>query len=578
MIQKNFIGIDYYKLAEDPDKYRYIVTEKCGPNEEEKAITCVLQKPCASAFKSIFKIVKSRWGNSAENVIITMPPGARIEERKHLIKEMTDAGVKHPLTVSRPFAQSIEYCSDQRKDNSPVATKSGWYPFKVQSAVFSDAFSHIVSIAVRQNHISVSYVLLHGGDLSEDAFADAYYDLNPVNSDNPVIESLTACLKKIQKVSHAHPSYAGYILLSEEDLDEYKPFTYYKNGNKTDQSSGREQITDFLRSYYPNACVKYVSFQATARGAAFKHASTVGDDMYPGELKLKSKFPHPIWVVNDSFSKYKQVFPEWGNTTYFATKMPTSIQRGVGKLFVYEGNTDEGSDFKRISEISFSVMGKKDNDTVSVDLQLKIDENMIPKVVRVIDSSGVKAYPYTEVSEKNSSAYGSTTSQQTDSKGNTAKNDLTSKLNTADTLHNQENYDEELKLLKELESENPNLSQIKLRLGRCYRCLNHYQMALDAYSEAEKIEPSLLQIPLNRAIVYLCLGNNEKACQYFDEALLRIKNTKDYEKNPNYSIALANSAVAEKRRGNKELAEKRYAEAVRHGYENASAIRKMMDE
>ncbi len=137
-------------------------------------------------------------------------------------------------------------------------------------------------------------------------------------------------------------------------------------------------------------------------------------------------------------------------------------------------------------------------------------------------------------------------------------------------LHGLHKYAEELNvLIKALEMDENNANTI-IRLGRCYRCLNIPDKAIECYEKTLELNPNEGSAYTNIGTIYILRENYEDAARCYEKGL-PIINKATYD----YWVAYANYAVAVARLGNPKEAEKMIKEAETHGYKNGDTIRKM---
>ncbi len=129
-------------------------------------------------------------------------------------------------------------------------------------------------------------------------------------------------------------------------------------------------------------------------------------------------------------------------------------------------------------------------------------------------------------------------------------------------------YDQELHVLTQALSVEPNSSTTWVKLGRCYRALGHNDKALEAYQFAISLNPAEGSAYSNMGTLCILKQDWTTAASYYEKGLPLIdKNTSDYW------VAYANYAVAIAKLGNIPQAAAMINEAEIHGYANAANCR-----
>jgi len=147
---------------------------------------------------------------------------------------------------------------------------------------------------------------------------------------------------------------------------------------------------------------------------------------------------------------------------------------------------------------------------------------------------------------------------------------LLSLLERAVELHAADKYHEELNVLIQAMEINSNNAGVLLKLGRCYRCLNSPDKAMECYHRVIELNPSMGTAYTNMGTISLLRENYIEAFGYYEKGLPLIDKA-DYD----YWIANANYAVAVAKLGDPKRAEELIKNSEAHGYPNGDAVRKM---
>ena len=148
---------------------------------------------------------------------------------------------------------------------------------------------------------------------------------------------------------------------------------------------------------------------------------------------------------------------------------------------------------------------------------------------------------------------------------------ITALVAQANALHEQEKYQEEIKpLMEALELDEQN-SEVWTKLGRAYRLNNLHDDALRCYQQALKLDPNNGPAYGNIGVVYQLKGDYESSVRYLKHAMsLCDPNGSDY------TVMMANLALATYKGGNHAEGIRLIDEAERRGYANAAAAREQM--
>ncbi len=143
-------------------------------------------------------------------------------------------------------------------------------------------------------------------------------------------------------------------------------------------------------------------------------------------------------------------------------------------------------------------------------------------------------------------------------------------LENANQLHEADKYAEELEILIKVHEMDENNPSIMVKLGRCYRCLNLPDKAIECYKRTIELNPNEGTAYTNMGTIYTLRQNYEEAAKCFEKGMPMIdKATFDYwVVNANYAIAVA-------KLGNPKKAEEMIKESEAHGYMNGSQVRKL---
>lgn len=162
-----------------------------------------------------------------------------------------------------------------------------------------------------------------------------------------------------------------------------------------------------------------------------------------------------------------------------------------------------------------------------------------------------------------------------DGSGNVLGKELTeariiSLLENSKKLHAENKFAEELEvLIKALEMDENN-TQTMVKLGRCYRCLDLPDKAIQCYERTLELDPGEGTAYTNMGTIYILRQDYEEAAKCYEKGMPLLDRAKF-----DYWIAYANYAVAVARLGDPEKAEKMIKEAEANGYENGKTLREM---
>jgi len=148
--------------------------------------------------------------------------------------------------------------------------------------------------------------------------------------------------------------------------------------------------------------------------------------------------------------------------------------------------------------------------------------------------------------------------------------EIVSIIEESKRLHEEGKYAQELDILiKALENDEENPSII-VKLGRCYRCLNLPNKAMECYKRTLELNPYEGTAYTNMGTIHLLRQNYIEAAKCYEQGLSLIDKA-DFD----YWVANANYAVAVARLGNPQKAEEMIRESESRGYKNGQAVRKM---
>lgn len=136
--------------------------------------------------------------------------------------------------------------------------------------------------------------------------------------------------------------------------------------------------------------------------------------------------------------------------------------------------------------------------------------------------------------------------------------------------HEKMEYAEELELLIEVVEADENNSSALVKLGRCYRCLNFFDKAIEFYNKAIKVNPLEGTAYTNTGTIHLLRQDYADAAECYEKGLPLIDKAEF-----DYWVAYANYAVVVAKLGNPKKAESMIQEAEARGYKNGPEIRKM---
>ena len=136
-------------------------------------------------------------------------------------------------------------------------------------------------------------------------------------------------------------------------------------------------------------------------------------------------------------------------------------------------------------------------------------------------------------------------------------------------LHESSQYAKELNVLAEALNLDDTNVDIVNKLGRCNRCLNRYDLAIEYYNKAISIDPNYGYAYNNIGLIYLLKEDYKAAKKLYEKGLPLIES--DYD----YWSAQAHYAVAIAKLGDPERAEKLISEAESRGYKYGDDKRKM---
>ena len=137
--------------------------------------------------------------------------------------------------------------------------------------------------------------------------------------------------------------------------------------------------------------------------------------------------------------------------------------------------------------------------------------------------------------------------------------------------HDQQNYQEEIKLLLEALEMDEQSSEIWTKLGRAYRLIGLHDDALRCYQQALKLDPNNGPAYGNVGVVYQFKGDYESSMRYLKHGMSLCN-----PDSSDYAILMANLAIATYKSGNHVEGTRLINEAEMRGYANAAAAREQM--
>lgn len=143
-------------------------------------------------------------------------------------------------------------------------------------------------------------------------------------------------------------------------------------------------------------------------------------------------------------------------------------------------------------------------------------------------------------------------------------------LEESKKLHGAERYADELEILIKALEMDKNNAGIMVKLGRCYRCLNLLDKAIECYKRTLELNPNEGTAYTNMGTINILRQNYEEAAKCYEKGLPLIDKA-DFD----YWIANANYAIAVAKLGNPQKAEEMIKESESRGYKNGKALRKM---
>lgn len=149
--------------------------------------------------------------------------------------------------------------------------------------------------------------------------------------------------------------------------------------------------------------------------------------------------------------------------------------------------------------------------------------------------------------------------------------EIIKKLEYSKQLHEVDRFVDELNVLTECYEKDSNNSSILTKLGRCYRCLNYIDKAIECYNMALEINPNEASAYTNLGTIHILRGDYDKAAPCYEKGL-PLFDKADYD----YWIAYANYAIVIAKQGDLSRAEEMIKEAESHGYNKGNQIRKMV--
>ena len=143
-------------------------------------------------------------------------------------------------------------------------------------------------------------------------------------------------------------------------------------------------------------------------------------------------------------------------------------------------------------------------------------------------------------------------------------------LERSKQLHEADKYSEELDVLIEaLEMDDTN-SGVIVKLGRCYRCLNLPDKAMECYKRTIELNPAMGTAYTNMGTISILRENYAEALGYYEKGLPLIDKA-DYD----YWVANANYAICVAKLGDPKRAEELIKASEAHGYPKGQAVRRM---
>ncbi len=135
---------------------------------------------------------------------------------------------------------------------------------------------------------------------------------------------------------------------------------------------------------------------------------------------------------------------------------------------------------------------------------------------------------------------------------------------------------EELQCLLKAIDKAPNNVALLVKLGRAYRRNNLYSKALECYEKAMAINPGYGTAYSNASTVYTLTQNYEKAVKYSEKAVQLIEQNREQCTKDDYAVSLSNYALALKNVGRKAEAKIIADKAIKNGYQNGKALKKLL--
>lgn len=347
------IGIDFYMLSDWTGRYQYIISDSYGGSSAHQ-LFITAGPPSSDVFRMIRKRVDEWSDYRITGVVVLMRMNRSYNEYALLKKYLVGGGFSEypndPRIFSRGLAQGMEFMMNSIDQ------------------MLQKVLINVLSVAVRQNEISVSCLELGDGIAEELAVADVIY---PICKDGPEIPGITMLQKAVNQCLHdagIEKNKINYILYSEDKDQEYKPFQYRL---RTDRKTLRDcpiSLSSILQNLIPTAYIMDIGISGAARGGAVQGAKLCGK-IDTKEILALNAAPKSLWISDSTGSKAERVLSR-DYTLPAALKIVFFIHspRDGKKTFaIYEGESSDMRKNKLLSVYEISGITVSRIDPVEID-------------------------------------------------------------------------------------------------------------------------------------------------------------------------------------------------------------------
>ena len=362
MTESMIVGIDFYMLSDGTGRYQYIISDSYGRTPAHQ-LFITAGPPSSDVFRMIRKRVDEWSDFRISNAVALMRMNRSYNEYASIKKYLIEGGFSDhpydPRIFSRGLAQGLEFM------------------INLSNLLIEKETFIVLSVAARQNEISVSCLELGDGVAEELAVADVIYPICKNGSEIPGISMLQKAVNQCLHDARIKKDEINYILYSMDKDHEYKPFQYRL---KTERKTLRDcpiSLTSILQKLIPTAYVVDIGIGGAARGGAVQGAKLCGKVDTDDILALNAA-PKSLWVSDVTGSKAERVLSRnhllpAGLELIFLIHSPHDAK----KIFaIYEGESSDMRKNRLLSAYEISDITVNSKDPVEIDFEALMDNTI----------------------------------------------------------------------------------------------------------------------------------------------------------------------------------------------------------